>query len=579
MVVGNGSGVRVAAIGSIGIVACLLGCVPGGYEKLYDLPPSEDPCMGVNLLDGQVDGAPEFHALFTCLNNEGSLDELAPAVEELSATVNPDTGEVYLEDLVGVTNAVLADANLAHVVEIAETVVDGGQVDDVLPAAAAVIETGLVAELLPVVQVSIDSGAIATSLPPLADLLRDPHTPELVDAVRTTIDEGLAEGWISTFLPDTAAVLTVQDPNGDPALRQVLPPLSTWMTSGEAGGLVPLLDEVHDSGTLDHLIAVSRALIDQGVMQEMDTQMRPLLVHDAAGHSHMQGLLAIVEGTDGPLTCFGVTITSNLAETILDLMADRSESDIRNLVTILRSTLGLGDLFCSIPPEVDAHIDSLDALAKSGALDGLLPMLKVVKAQGQIPLVVDVLVELHGCQAFPSLEPVLVSAIDAGVMDRFLGVVPHFVDPNGEPTPLLASLLSSLDLLVSPEVAGDPLSAPAAGLLPLIGAASQGGETGLADALYLLGRTIEDPASGFDEVLPALSGALAADPDCVLLVLIADLIDDGSVERALPMVSHVIAEGHGEAMLPWTAEMIRDGTADSLLEVLAGAFDLMESSG
>ena len=564
---------------SLCLAAALTACIPAETTEQYAIPDPEDPCEGVTLADGKIDDTAEFVALFNCLNNMGALDELKPMVDDLAATENPETGNVYLEDLIALTNAALADEGFAEVLEAAAAIVDQGVVEDVLPVASTFIDSGLAAEMLPVVQASIDNGAAAQALAPTAQLFRDPRMPDMLQGTKQFIDAGMSEGWMAEFLPDLATILTVENANGDPALREVVPPMTEFLASGDAGGFVPVIDQLLDTGTMNQLLDVTRVLYDQGILTEMDTQLRPLMLQDANGHSDLQGTLEILAGTDGPLKCFGITITSNLAEMILKTMADRTESDIQNLVAILESTLGLADLFCSLPPAVSEHIDSLDALAQSGALNGLLPMLKVFKQQGQIPILVDLLVAAHGCGSLPPAEIVLVAAIDAGVTDRLAAVFPHLVDANGNPTQATQGMLDALDILVSPAEADDPSTAPALSLLPLLGAAAEAGQDALADSLYLLGKTIQDPNAGFDDIMPTLSTALGADPEGNLLLVAADLIESGAVERALPMVSHVIEQGHVEAMLPWMSQAIHDGTADALLQMLARTFELMETDG
>lgn len=563
------------ALSGLGIAAC----VPAATTQQYEIPEFQDPCAEVSLADGKVDGVPEFRALFSCLNNMGALVELEPMIDELSETENPDTGNVYLEDLIAITNAALADPDFAEVVEASAVVVDQGVVDDVLPVAGTFIDSGVAAKMLPVVQASIDSGAAAQALPPIEALLRDPRMPSLLTGTKQFLDEGLAQGWMDAFVPDLATVLTVKKPDGTPAVRDVVPPLTGFLAAGNAGGFVPVVDQLLDTGTVDQLLAVTRELYDQGVLQNLDEQLRPLMLQDAQGHSDLQGTLEILAGTDGPLTCFGLTLTDNLAKMILETMADRTPSDIENLVGILKGTLGLADLFCTIPPEVAAHLDSLDALAKSGALDGLLPMLRVFKSQGQVGILVELLVAVHECGSLPPLEPVLVVAIEAGVMDRLLDTLPHAIAADGTPTQAARGVLDLVDILVSPAVPGDPETAPALSILPLVGAAAESGANTFADMLYLMGETLQDPDSGFDAILPALSAALGADPEGDLLLVAADMIETGCVERSLPMMSWVIEQGHAEAMLPWASKAIHDGTADALLQMLARTFDLMETGG
>lgn len=559
--------------------ACALlfaGCTQSLAPNRFDMPDADDPCQAVDLTDGEIDGSPEFRNLFDCLNNLGDLESLAPVIDDLEATTNPETGLPYLDDVATMTNLALGYPDVADVVPVVQNLVEDEAIRKMTPLGAEIIDTGLAAALLPVVQAGIDSGEIPAMLPAVSDLLRDPDLPALTASTKDLLDDGIADGWIDELMADTATLLTVTDGNGQPALRPVLEAGTTFLAGGGGEDLIPVVDVLLDDGTLNELAAVSRSLYDQGVLHEMDTQMRPLFVQDASGFSDMQGLLAIQAGTNGPLKCIGITVTDNLAEMILGLMADRTEADIQNLVGILESTLGLADLFCSLPPEVQEHIDSLDALANSGALNGMLPMLKVFKAQDRIPELNALLVQLHDSGAMPALEPVLVVAIDEGVTDRAADTLPTFIDPNGQLTDVASTTLQMLDQLISPRVGTDYGTAPASGVLTILGEAAGPASVPVADGLYELGLTIQTEGSGFQDLPPALSAALGADPDGVFAQVGADLIDAGAADRALPPLAESIRGGHLDKVLPWVQQVLEDGTVDELVELLAGTLELLD---
>lgn len=570
-------GGRVRGAGCALVVALVAACTPGSNKAQYAIPDNKNACTGVDLTDGQINGDPEFLALFDCLNDDGALQDLAPMVQDLDATTNPQTGKPYLDDLVSVTNGVLADPHLIDLAKVAKDLVQQQSVGDVLPVASTLIDSGLAEQLLPVTKQAIDSGAVAQSLPAVSALLKYPQMPVLLASVKGLVDDGIQNGWAAQGLQDTATLLATTDANGDPALRKALPPLNAFLSSGQAGNLVPVTDNLLDSGTVDQLLVVVRSLSDQGTLAELGPDLRPLMVQDASGHSQLQGTLDILDASNGPLKCFGITIVDNLAQTILSTMADRTPSDIQNLVSILQATIGLGDLVCDIPQSVQDNLDALDALAKSGALDGMLPILKVFKQQNQIPVLTDLLDSLHDSGALPALEPMLIAAIDAGILDHVSSTIPHLVNPDGTASEKLQAVLAAVNNLVSPTDPSDPSSAPAIGLMPLLGNAAGAQTDALADALFLLGQTMQDPGSGFADVLPAVSAALGADPNGQVLQAIAQRIDDGTVAGSLPMTSHMIESGSVEALLPYLSQMIHDGTAEDLLQMLGATFDLMDT--
>jgi len=566
-------------VGVLGASFLLASCAPSQNKPQYQIPSSTNACNQVNLTDGKIDNDAEFMALFDCLNDDGALDNLAPMVNDLANNVDPNTGKPYLDDLVTVMNSVLADQHLAQLVQVASQLVHENAVSSVLPVGSTLIDSGLAAQLLPVAQQGIDSGAMAQSLPALSALLKYPQMPVLLASIKGVIDDGIANGWAPQALQDTATLLATTDSTGAPALRKALPPMNAFLSNGNAGNLVPVVDKLLDTGTVDKLLVVSRQLSDQGVLAQMGGDLRPMMIQDANGHSQLQGTLDILAATNGPLKCFGITMVDNLAQTILSTMADRTPTDVQNLVSILKATIGLGNIVCDIPQAVQDNLDALDALAKSGALDGMLPILKVFKQQNQIDVLTDLMVNLHDSAALPALEPMLVAAIDAGIMDHVNSTLPHLINPDGTATQHLQAILAAVNNLVSPTTPGDLSTAPAVQLMPLLGAAGANQTDATADALFLLGQTMQDPNSGFAQVLPAVSASLGADPQGLVLQTIAARIDDGTVAQSLPMASHMIADGSIQPLLPYASQMIHDGTAANLLQMMAAAFALMQNGG
>lgn len=113
----------------------------------------------------------------------------------------------------------------------------------------------------------------------------------------------------------------------------------------------------------------------------------------------------------------------NLAVMILNLTADQTPSTVGTLVSLLNGLPGfLQNLFCS---GISNDLQSLDALAKSGALDALIPIAKAFKDRGQMPLLVNLLVRLqrdYGTVMRP-LEADTALFLESGALESFIEVI------------------------------------------------------------------------------------------------------------------------------------------------------------
>lgn len=147
----------------------------------------------------------------------------------------------------------------------------------------------------------------------------------------------------------------------------------------------------------------------------------------ATNRSAIQQLLDLLARADG-CQLFG----KSMAVWILDLMAGMSPATVGSLASMVQALPGfITNLVC---PGMSQDISSLDALAKSGALDGLLPLAKAFKDRGETPLLVRILVRLQ--QSYPTtlrgLEPDIATMLDQGVLDeaqQVLAVAAQVRDP------------------------------------------------------------------------------------------------------------------------------------------------------
>lgn len=142
--------------------------------------------------------------------------------------------------------------------------------------------------------------------------------------------------------------------------------------------------------------------------------------------SAVHQLLDLLKRADG-CNFFGQT----LAVFIIDTMAGLSPATVSTLVSIINAVPGLANLFCS---GISQDLISLDFLAKSGALDALLPIAKVFKDRNQIPLLVQLLLVIqkdYSTILRPS-EEALASVLESGAVEELtstLDIAKSSVDP------------------------------------------------------------------------------------------------------------------------------------------------------
>jgi hypothetical protein len=133
--------------------------------------------------------------------------------------------------------------------------------------------------------------------------------------------------------------------------------------------------------------------------------------------SCVEQLLALV-GRTNQCTFFG----NNLAEMMISNMADLSPSTVSSLISVLNALPNfVPNLFCS---GVSQDLQSLDALAASGALDAFLPIAKAFKDKGETRLLVEILVKLdQNRDVMRRAEPTLIEVLESGAVEGLFDVI------------------------------------------------------------------------------------------------------------------------------------------------------------
>ncbi len=111
-----------------------------------------------------------------------------------------------------------------------------------------------------------------------------------------------------------------------------------------------------------------------------------------------------------------------LAVMILEMMADLNPSTVGILISLVNAVPFISNLLC---PGTGPDLQSLDDLAKSGALDVLLPITKAFKDRGQVPLLADILTVLRDAydRTVPSGEDRTALVMESGAIEEILDLL------------------------------------------------------------------------------------------------------------------------------------------------------------
>ncbi|MGE0710714.1 MAG: hypothetical protein AB7N76_11995 [Planctomycetota bacterium] len=306
--------------------------------------------------------------------------------------------------------------------------------------------------------------------------LNDPRVQGLIDDLLPLCDDLFEQ-------PASGAVSTA---------RQLIDVLAQLRTSSPDLGyqLAPLLRfvRVEREATPD----ADRNSIDEARSAGVD-RAQPAWVGATDNRSALHQLLDLLA------RAHGCSILGNdLAVLILDLMADQSAQTVGSLVSLLNALPGfLPNLVC---PGVSQDLSSLDALAKSGALDALLPLAKAFKDRGQTLLLVNLLsrVQRDYETVLRPVEADLIPFLESGAVEALLELCDlsrQVTDPRSGKS--AADITArALELLVDDDgVVLDPRGAQVpsrarllvralTGVADRVQAAGLGGQTGaLTDAL------------------------------------------------------------------------------------------------
>lgn len=147
----------------------------------------------------------------------------------------------------------------------------------------------------------------------------------------------------------------------------------------------------------------------------------PRYYYDAAGtlvdnRSLFEQQVQLMVTTDG---CPVPFTNKTMAELTIELMAGLSPQSVDTLVQLLSTYFaGLANLFC---PGIGQDLDSLDALATSGALDAFLPIARAFRDRNEIRTLLDMYhVVERNMQTIRTLLPTVLRIFDSGAVEAII---------------------------------------------------------------------------------------------------------------------------------------------------------------
>ena len=281
----------------------------------------------------------------------------------------------------------------------------------------------------------LEPAAAPRALRGLAELLR--RDPALAERLLVAMSRGLqASGQAAS--QSSFAGSGLSDPRVQQLLDDMLPLMDDVFDTANqtsTGGVIETLadlrtaapDFAHQLAPLFRHVTVEREQSADGDRNDVDEsrsapvdRAQPAWIGASDNRSAIHQLLDMLATADG---CSVPLLNRSLAVMIVDLMADQSPATIELLIPLLTSMPGfLPNLFC---PGISADLQSLDALARSGALDALLPLARVFKSRGQVKLLVSLLGRLQSDydRLMRPLEGDLALQLESDAFDAALEVI------------------------------------------------------------------------------------------------------------------------------------------------------------
>lgn len=573
----------------VGLGLAATGCTFSDSEAHWsDQLQVSGPCYEVNLLDGVERGnTQEFHALYQCLNQQGTVQPLSRLDTALDAPTRNATVVVELYDLVMAIGEESGSFSMAALLDSALAAFDDREgltsaLDLLLELsyAAPISQLGTAVSinsstsleqgmLVPMVRV-FGAGAETildhdlAPLAPIAAALRHDDAPRWAWTLALSPQApdpalaALAADW-PLLLADTLA-LTIQTdndrhtgPHGD-SLRDLIVAVLAEDALVSVGGAVATL--LADEYTTDQ---VAEWVVDEssaGRLDHLDEGLAYLIAVRADGgslgendDSALVSLLRLLRNGNQSVDCdidLGIThiefSLGNLSVSLLEQLAKIDADSAATGVDLLGDLLGYpltGAILETVADtgicpvinhELVADLESIDRLSDPAADDlhrSLLGFLQAV--DDHIPEVVELATAAHNQQLVEPAEEAIRDLAGEDLADAVLAALPALVKPDGrQATASFPSGVRPVDMAAMATLAlALTNNENVESLSPVLTTVVSQSDTW--KALYNLRPLLLAGETETSQILVRIHDQLLANPDLEILQLSADQLDNPSV--------------------------------------------------
>lgn len=574
-------------------------------------------CFEVNLGDGIQDAA-EVSAAFDCLNQYGAFEPLSPLVhyalasDRTKAVLDALNGTLSTFDVPGAIEAA------ARLLRAPERPLDGLQAiyneaydDDLLnPLLAVVGEASVSMDTCELSASPADCSVLRLGRALLKTDLLD-RAGRVLEALPEPDPTAAPHAGLTTLADLLLAMQAGRQPDG----RNVLLSLGSFFLAPQPDGATPLRRLVDvaqplldDDALIEDLASELARLDREGLLDQLDDDVRVLFTHDLAGHdvgfdgdTIVKRLLDVLGSADPallqePITLPGASQPTTLLDTAFVLMDDLYAQDA-DIAAILEAVGDVTDLVCTSDASndlcelVDTLLPPINALVEQTTVVPaiVLPLVHVLYANVDLDPILDVLPDVLAWDLLDRTEPLLRFSVERDLLAGLPDLLRVFIDSRlgrvradgWDALELVRTLLRPLDVEGTEVV---PLDVPLGLMGDLLDPDDREADLDRLTVIVAERMVSADSALSVDAISALFTdlGTALALEHIDLLAVVTDLLDNTDLWRAglhlgadRDLLALLRPDQSDPALPPrdapaWLRDLIARGLLDRILDWTAG---------